>query len=211
MHVEPGVHHIHLKTLLLLLPCREVAFEADDIFVKVPQCPERTPWHRDVASLPFSGPGDGPRTINIWMALDDIPERFCLRVIEGSHRWAPGSLGSPLQEEYAAAVLGADWRSRAAGALSLPTTLCSADRDDLVTTFAIEQMELKDPDGFDEIMKPIAFDTLAGDCILFHRQAIHGARGNLQDSSRAALSTRWCTHSRGHPELRPRYEQNLTI
>lgn len=187
-----------------------VAFEADDIFVKEAHAEERTPWHRDVAAVPFSFPGEGSRLLNVWMALDNIPEVSSLRVLRGSHRWQPDSLGGPGQEEWAAGLLGPDWRKEVAQLLDLPPTLSSEDADDLVTTFAVERLEQLDVLGFHRLMVPLAFSLAPGDCALFHRQAIHGANGNTTDSPRTALSTRWSTKTtQDGKALTPRYHQSL--
>ena len=214
-HPRSAHHHAKLSAVLSELghhcpTCAsfQVAFEADDIFVKEPMADERTPWHRDIATIPFSPAGEGPRMLNIWMALDNIPCLTSLRLLPGSHKWPPGQLGNQEQEDFAALRLGAGWRKAAEEVLPLSSTISQEDKDDFVATFAMEQLDLADPEGFEAAFHPVSYDLQAGDCIVFHRQAIHGARGNHMPQCRAALSTRWCTHSRGHPELRPRYQQD---
>mmetsp|Transcript_12350 Transcript_12350/g.31605 ORF Transcript_12350/g.31605 Transcript_12350/m.31605 type:complete len:366 (+) Transcript_12350:115-1212(+) len=187
-----------------------VAFEADDVFAKEAGAKERTPWHRDLAAPPFSLPGAGPRMLNVWTALEPMPAAVSLRVLAGSHAWAPHQLGGTEQEAWAVAVLGPTWRQEAAAALGLPPSLAPEDADDLVTTFALEQLELAVPAEFEQVMAPVAYALQPGDCVLFHRQAIHGAAGNPMPRPRTALSTRWSTEPcDGRRALTPRYQQDL--
>lgn len=64
----------------------QVAFHGDDLFLKEANCSERTPWHHD-SSLPFSLASSGNRLINIWGAVDAVPQLTSLRLLHGSHLW----------------------------------------------------------------------------------------------------------------------------
>ena len=190
----------------LALQTSKVAFSADDFFIKEPMAMERTPWHRDLTA-PYVEPNQVEgRHINIWMALDEIHHSCSLRTVMGSHRWAAGSLGNVDQELYLSSVLGNHWKR---DFLTLATELGiqeTAEAETFAITFALEQVELAETDRarFERVMGVQSWDLQQGDCIILHRQCIHGSRGNASQAFRRAYATRWSTE-RQVPQ-RPRYE-----
>eukprot|EP00873_Tetraselmis_striata_P010624 jgi/Tetstr1/430888/TSEL_020645.t1 len=82
----------------------------------------------------------------------------------------------------------------------------------MVKDIAIEALVVvyQPPETLSTVMAPVAYALQPGDCVLFHRQAIHGAAGNPMPRPRTALSTRWSTEPcDGRRALTPRYQQDL--
>lgn len=190
----------------LALQTPQVAFSADDFFIKEPMAMERTPWHRDLTAPYIEPKQQKGRHVNIWIALDPIHQSCSLRTIQGSHRWAAGSLGNEDQELYFDSFLGNNWRTqclRLAAELGIQDT---GEAETFAVTFALEQVELAETDAahFERVMGVQSWELQPGDCVIMHRQCIHGSKGNDAYTARRAYSTRWST-DRQVPR-KPRYE-----
>lgn len=55
----------------------------EHVLVKEAASSVPTPWHQDAPYYCV----DGPKTVSIWIPLDDVPRETTLEFISGSHRW----------------------------------------------------------------------------------------------------------------------------
>lgn len=82
-----------------LMDSAQVQLFHEHILVKEAQAGVATPWHHD---LPYYCV-DGPKTVSLWIPLDDIPRERTLEFVAGSHRWGKSYRpqrfnGQPLNE-----------------------------------------------------------------------------------------------------------------
>jgi ectoine hydroxylase-related dioxygenase (phytanoyl-CoA dioxygenase family) len=61
----------------------KVNFFYDQLLVKEPGTPERTPWHQDQPYWAVAG----TQVSSIWLPLDPVAEDTAVEYIRGSHRW----------------------------------------------------------------------------------------------------------------------------
>lgn len=139
----------------------------DQLLVKEPGTPTRTPWHQD---LPY-WPATGEQIISIWVPFDRVsPENGVVTYVRASHR--SGQIYRPRPFTNAADVTGDEART---------------DR------YLNEELPmLPDIDANPNEHEYVTWTMDPGDVILHHPLAIHGAPGNAtQDQRRRALATRW--------------------
>jgi ectoine hydroxylase-related dioxygenase (phytanoyl-CoA dioxygenase family) len=82
-----------------LMVSKEVKLFHEHVLVKEAQSGIATPWHHD---MPYYCV-DGPKTISIWIPLDDVPKERTLEFVAGSHLWGKSFRpqlfnGKPLNE-----------------------------------------------------------------------------------------------------------------
>ncbi|MDB4836854.1 phytanoyl-CoA dioxygenase family protein [Marinomonas sp.] len=82
-----------------LMSSKEVKLFHEHVLVKEAQSGIATPWHHD---MPYYCV-DGPKTISLWIPLDDVPKERTLEFIAGSHLWGKSFRpqlfnGKPLNE-----------------------------------------------------------------------------------------------------------------
>mmetsp|Transcript_28175 Transcript_28175/g.52615 ORF Transcript_28175/g.52615 Transcript_28175/m.52615 type:complete len:256 (+) Transcript_28175:2382-3149(+) len=199
----------NLAAALLDVPGAQVAFHADDLFIKETGCQERTNWHRDSYSEPFQKDRQsGIRMINLWMPLAPLNRSDSIRILTGSHAWpSPGSLGDdPRGEAVAEGILGSGWREKLASMLPLSERMSREEREGIVASFAIELLEEALGAEFENIFPVMSWELEPGDVVAFHRQALHSAKGNSMEWPRIALSTRWGTRPRTHMTTDARFD-----
>ncbi|MFA7441035.1 MAG: phytanoyl-CoA dioxygenase family protein [Sphingomonadaceae bacterium] len=118
----------------------------------------RTPWHQDTVYHPI----DGPRTMVMWIPLDDISAETALEVIPGTHKgtlyngtsFAPDDDTAPFYDD-------------AAKLQRMPDIQAERDKWDIVTC----------------VMK-------RGDALIFHTSTLHGGGGTPPGGRRRSLSLR---------------------
>ncbi len=66
-----------------LMQSKQVQLFHEHILVKEAQTGIATPWHHD---MPYYCV-DGPKTLSLWIPLDEIPRERTLEFVAGSHRW----------------------------------------------------------------------------------------------------------------------------
>ena len=137
----------------------------DQLFVKEPGTPARTPWHQDLAYWPI----EGEQILSIWIPFDDAsPENGVVTYVRGSHRW--GKL-------YRPQAFSATGNRVAENGVKQSTEPMPA---------------LPDIDADPGSFELITWHMQPGDVLLHHPLTIHGAPGNAtQDRRRRALSARY--------------------
>lgn len=156
-------------------------FFHDHVLYKAPGTSMATPWHADAPYYFF----DGQQTLSMWIAADDVAPASTLRVLAGSHRW--GGRVRPVSWADNAPFY------RPAAALEIGKTGTGQDgvEDGAATDPGPDQDEWL-PVPRPEDHRELDFGGLqAGDALLFHFCAVHGARGNTSATPRRALSLRW--------------------
>lgn len=83
----------------LLMNSNEVRLFHEHVLVKEAQSGMATPWHHD---MPYYCV-DGPKTISLWIPLDNVPKERTLEFVAGSHHWGKSFRpqlfnGKPLNE-----------------------------------------------------------------------------------------------------------------
>lgn len=66
-----------------LMKSKEVKLFHEHVLVKEAQSDMATPWHHD---MPYYCV-DGPKTISLWIPLDNVPKERGLEFVAGSHHW----------------------------------------------------------------------------------------------------------------------------
>ncbi|MEM9204723.1 MAG: phytanoyl-CoA dioxygenase family protein [Pseudomonadota bacterium] len=66
-----------------LMDSRSVQLFHEHVLVKEAATGVPTPWHQDAPYYCI----DGPKTLSLWIPLDDVPRDTTLEFISGSHRW----------------------------------------------------------------------------------------------------------------------------
>ena len=66
-----------------LMHSKKVQLFHEHVLVKEAQAGVATPWHHD---MPYYCV-DGPKTVSLWIPLDDVPRERTLELIAGSHLW----------------------------------------------------------------------------------------------------------------------------
>jgi ectoine hydroxylase-related dioxygenase (phytanoyl-CoA dioxygenase family) len=66
-----------------LMDSKTVQLFHEHVLVKEAQSGIATPWHQD---MPYYCV-DGPKTVSLWIPLDDVPRERTLEFIAGSHKW----------------------------------------------------------------------------------------------------------------------------
>lgn len=66
-----------------LMDSRAVQLFHEHVLVKEAATGVPTPWHQD---MPYYCV-DGPKTLSLWVPLDDVPRQTTLEFIAGSHKW----------------------------------------------------------------------------------------------------------------------------
>ena len=83
----------------MLMQSNEVRLFHEHVLVKEARSGMATPWHHD---MPYYCV-DGPKTISLWVPLDDVPKERTLEFVAGSHLWGKSFRpqlfnGKPLNE-----------------------------------------------------------------------------------------------------------------
>lgn len=66
-----------------LMDSRQVQLFHEHVLVKEAAADVPTPWHQDAPYYCV----DGPKTVSLWIPLDDVPRETTLEFISGSHSW----------------------------------------------------------------------------------------------------------------------------
>lgn len=66
-----------------LMDSRQVQLFHEHVLVKEAQTGVPTPWHQDAPYYCV----DGPKTLSLWIPLDEVPRETTLEFIAGSHKW----------------------------------------------------------------------------------------------------------------------------
>lgn len=66
-----------------LMGSAQVQLFHEHVLVKEAQAGVPTPWHQD---MPYYCV-DGPKTVSLWIPLDEVPRETSLEFLAGSHRW----------------------------------------------------------------------------------------------------------------------------
>jgi len=66
-----------------LMDSRKVQLFHEHVLVKEAEAGVPTPWHQDAPYYCV----DGPKTLSLWVPLDDVPRETTLEFISGSHKW----------------------------------------------------------------------------------------------------------------------------
>ncbi|MCP5083697.1 MAG: phytanoyl-CoA dioxygenase [Alphaproteobacteria bacterium] len=66
-----------------LMESKSVQLFHEHVLVKEAQTGVPTPWHQD---MPYYCV-DGPKTVSLWVPLDEVPRERTLEFIAGSHKW----------------------------------------------------------------------------------------------------------------------------
>lgn len=82
-----------------LMDSEQVQLFHEHVLVKEAEAGFATPWHHD---MPYYCV-DGPKTVSLWIPLDDIPRERTLEFVAGSHQWGKSYRpqrfnGQPLNE-----------------------------------------------------------------------------------------------------------------
>jgi|TARA_B110000879_G_scaffold18163_1_gene21918 ectoine hydroxylase-related dioxygenase (phytanoyl-CoA dioxygenase family) len=85
-----------------LMNSKKVQLFHEHILVKEAQTSLATPWHHD---MPYYCV-DGPKTVSLWIPLDEVPRKRTLEFVSGSHQWGKSYRpqrfnGQPLNESDA--------------------------------------------------------------------------------------------------------------
>ena len=66
-----------------LMESKRVQLFHEHVLVKEAQAGVATPWHHDIPYYCV----DGPKTVSLWLPLDEVPRERTLEFVAGSHRW----------------------------------------------------------------------------------------------------------------------------
>jgi len=66
-----------------LMDSEQVQLFHEHVLVKEAQAGVPTPWHQDAPYYCV----DGPKTVSLWIPLDDVPRETALEFVPGSHKW----------------------------------------------------------------------------------------------------------------------------
>ena len=66
-----------------LMESNQVQLFHEHVLVKEAQTGVPTPWHQDAPYYCV----DGPKTLSLWIPLDEVPRETTLEFISGSHKW----------------------------------------------------------------------------------------------------------------------------
>ena len=66
-----------------LMESRQVQLFHEHVLVKEAQTGVPTPWHQDAPYYCVQG----PKTLSLWIPLDEVPRETTLEFVAGSHRW----------------------------------------------------------------------------------------------------------------------------
>lgn len=66
-----------------LMDSEQVQLFHEHVLVKEAQAGVPTPWHQDAPYYCV----DGPKTVSLWIPLDDVPRETTLEFVSGSHKW----------------------------------------------------------------------------------------------------------------------------
>ena len=166
----------------------EVRFFYDQLLVKEPGTPARTPWHQD---LPY-WPATGNQVISTWIPIDAAsPENGVVTYVRGSHRWnrffpmQPFAEGGPVETGGSEAWQENSIYDRADG----PGKNTLSDVRDHPEHYSFANWRVE-----------------PGDVILHHPLTVHGAPGNLsRDRRRRALALRWFGDDARWDDSRPHF------
>lgn len=188
--IDSFVKHAGLAQLAaLLMKSQEVRFFYDQLLVKEPGTPKRTPWHQD---LPY-WPASGEQILSIWVPIDAAsPENGVVTYVRGSHRW-----NSFFAME--------EWTDNE------PVLTDQAFRPPVgVYRNGQGGQTLADVRDHPERYEFLTWSVEPGDVIIHHPLAVHGAPGNLsRDQRRRALATRWFGDDARWDDSRPHFMRLL--
>lgn len=145
------------------LESRSARFLYDSWIVKYPGTIDPTPWHQDWGFL--------GNAVSLWVPLDPIPRSSSVEVIRGSHLWNR-QFYEPWHE-----VEFAEMRTKLGGRIRNP----DGSMPEPIPDFE------QDRDRY-EILSWCLEPT---DCLILDPMAVHGAPGNLTQSSMARYTSRW--------------------
>ncbi len=168
----------------------EVRFFYDQLLVKEPGTPKRTPWHQDLPYWPVAG----DQILSIWVAIDPAtPSNGVVTYVRGSHKWKRFFPMEPFSED-ARADLEAETRG---------LDIYDADVKGQWGNLG----DIRDnPDRYDLV----AWNVEPGDVIVHHPLTVHGAPGNLSiGARRRALATRWFGLDARWDDSRPHFMRRL--
>ncbi|CAG2104916.1 unnamed protein product [Medioppia subpectinata] len=139
-------------------------FYHEHVLIKEAAANQLTPWHHDQAYYPING----FKNCSIWMPLDPVPIETAVEFAAASH-------------------LDNKWYKPRKFATHLNYNINNNDVCD-----KIAYNDVPSDQYIRDNYKILSFDVKPGDCIAFHMRTLHGAPGNLSEStSRRVLSTRW--------------------
>lgn len=173
-----------------LMGSGEARFFYDQLLVKEPGTPKRTPWHQD---LPY-WPATGEQIMSIWVPLDPAsPESGVVSYVKGSHRW---NAFFPMEE----------WTDNEPqlldGAFDHARSVFYRDGD--------RGRTLADIRDHPERYEFLTWNVEPGDVIVHHPLAVHGAPGNMSHSQRRrAIAMRWFGDDARWDDSRPHFMRTL--
>jgi ectoine hydroxylase-related dioxygenase (phytanoyl-CoA dioxygenase family) len=167
-----------------------VRFFYDQILVKEPGTPNRTPWHQDLPYYPLSG----EQIVSLWVAIDEAtPQNGVVTYVRGSHRWGRFFEMQAFGKSYEKRV---ESQAREGAGVYVhddgrPRTL----------------RDIRDhPENYDLV----AWSVEPGDCLVHHALTVHGADGNSsQTRRRRAIATRWLGEDVRWDDSRPNFVRAL--
>lgn len=182
---ESGLSEIAAK----VMGSKEVRFFYDQLLVKEPGTPKRTPWHQDLPYWPMLG----NQILSIWVPIDAAsPESGVVTYVKGSHRWhafyeMENWSDNPEDAELVSSV-------------DLPN----------VYRNGVGGRTLSDIRDHPEKYEFATWTVEPGDVILHHALAVHGAPGNTsRDQRRRAVATRWLGDDVTWDDSRPHFMRPL--
>ncbi len=125
---------------------QHVWYFAEEVFLKTGGRGSRTPWHQDLAYLPW----DGMHLGNAWISFEAVPQRNALEIVRGSHRGTRYD-GTTFRDPH-------DPTQPLHGGGSLPRLP------------DIEAERKLDPQAYDVV----SWATEPGDVVVFHPGVLHG-------------------------------------
>ena len=145
-----------------LMGLDEVRFFYDQLFIKDPGTLLPTAWHHDLPFWPLAG----NHVASVWLALTPVTrETSGLVYVAGSHRW---------------------------GTMYRPVPAVPREGFALAEAEAFEDCPMFHREFDNPAYRFLSWDMEAGDCIVHHPLAVHGAGGNASsDTRRVALSCRF--------------------
>jgi ectoine hydroxylase-related dioxygenase (phytanoyl-CoA dioxygenase family) len=162
------------KIAALAMKSRTAQFFHDHVLVKEPFTKKLTPWHAD---MPYYFV-DGTQTVSMWIPLEPVDKNTTLKFIAGSHKW----------QKMIRPVSWAD------------------DTDFYDSTNNFNNVNINNDTEYEPVppnnlmfdvttnthnYKLMSWSMDPGDVVLFHFKTAHGAKGNLNNKRRRALSLRF--------------------
>lgn len=178
-----------------LMRSNEVRFFYDQLLVKEPNTPKRTPWHQDWPYWPVKG----NQILSLWVPMDAAtPETGVVTYVKGSHRWQayiPQSNWAAEDPENDEDYMPFE------GELPAQAGVGATEK---------QKRTLADIRDHPENYELLTWSVEPGDVVVHHGAAIHSAPGNTSlTMRRRALSTRWLGDDVRWDETRPHFMRML--